>query len=144
MPFVNEDIPAEVIEAFNPDVIYQGAYRHRVPFDGGRWTIDRERQTFLLCLCGGGREREIPDNYALICGDNITKFEATSSLSGDKINGWRATWTISKITPPIEVQGEIRDFETLIVECLTARGNSTGQSDNITEVVVHFINGYDG
>lgn len=80
MAFVNEFVPEEQKDKFDPEVFkLSPAFP---PIEPYRWTIDRERDIFLIQVgasgSGGGQgDGYIPPNfYTLSCQEELIKFEA--------------------------------------------------------------------
>jgi len=53
MAFVNEAVPEEQKSKFDPKVFFNPT-QFNGPIEMFRWTIDRERDVFLIRLGGGG------------------------------------------------------------------------------------------
>ena len=65
MAFVNEAVPEEQKSKFDPKVFFD-PFNFNQPIRAFRWTIDRERDVFLIYL-GGGRSQRDP-NYLRLAG----------------------------------------------------------------------------
>jgi hypothetical protein len=136
MAFVNEAVPEEQKSKFDPKVFYQGVF-HK-PVTTRRWVIDREQDAFLILLGGGGREPEIPYNYALSWKGVVIKFDAVQTADGSKEKGWSANWMVSNMRIPPALEPQRQEVLQLLREGLDAMGTSICRRDNILAVSVHF------
>jgi hypothetical protein len=66
MAFVNEAVPEEQKSKFDSKIFFN-PFSFNEPIRPFRWTIDRERDVFLIYLGGGGRSRRDP-NYLRLAG----------------------------------------------------------------------------
>ena len=86
MAFVNEEIPEAEKPKADPTVMSIQGWRGSID---SRWTIDRERNIFMVGIGGGGPER--PLLYALSLSGEIVRFRAgalSTPISGNKANGY--------------------------------------------------------
>lgn len=142
MAFVNEAIPAEQKAKFDPKVFVHplGGY----PITTSRWTIDHEREVFLIRLGGGrpweGGDAPKPREYLALCwkGD-VIKFETLYSETGRFLDGNLAgNWDVLEIhlsTVPVERSNDVLE---IIRSGLEAMGDPGCARERLTKVNVYF------
>jgi hypothetical protein len=122
MPFVNETI-AEA------DKAKYEAYGFKSPFRNEfvapkKWVIDRERDVFLICLGGQGRERsEIPLIFVLVWKGEIIRFDTFYKGHGDPQAGQEFWWNVLDIVIPSLLKSKKTEIFQLIREALTEYGD---------------------
>lgn len=143
MAFVNEAVPEEQKSKFDPKVFFNpnSGWMHR-PIELYRWTIDRERDVFLIRLGGGGPweggDAPKPKEYlALSWKGEVVKFDARVTATGTP-KAWVADWAVLDIRIPQAMEAQRDTVLQLIVEGLDAMGNSTCHREGATVVNVHF------
>lgn len=137
MAFVNEFVPEEQKSKFDPEI-----FRQPGPFGGPiplfRWTVDKGRGVFLICLGGGGREQEIPRTYALSWEGEVVKFDAVQTAEGNRKDGAIVNWEVSNIRIPNQLEAKRELVIQLLREGLDAMGTLTCNRDGVITVNVHF------
>ncbi|MEK3793113.1 hypothetical protein MKX42_15395 [Paenibacillus sp. FSL R7-0204] len=99
MAFINEKITAADREWFN-------SFQLKDPFtrkslESRSWTIDRERDAFLVGLGGqGDYESDVPMYYALVWKGNVIGMDTYSTGTGNVSSGIEMFWKITKIEAP--------------------------------------------
>ena len=138
MAFVNEAVPDEQKSKFDPKVFFNPTQLNQ-PIRPYRWTIDRERDTFLIRLGGGGREPEIPFLYALSLKGKVIKFEAVQSAKGNSKDGLIIDWCVTNVRTPPELEGELEGVQQMLREGLDAMGDRTcNRPDYVIAVNINF------
>lgn len=123
MAFVNELISEVDREAFYSFKFKNGVTRKSI--QAWRWTIDRERDIFLVSLGGQGFERsEIPEFFALVWRNNVIRMEAFNKECGDIQSGVEIWWRITRIEIPEILRSEQEIIIELIKEVFDAYGSS--------------------
>lgn len=141
MAFVNEAIPAEQKAKFDLNVFRDPHVPGR-PISTSRWTIDRERNAFIVRLGGGGPweggDAPKPRQYlALVWKDGVIKFEALVSAEG-ALSNWSSRWEVLAVDIPPTFQSQRDMIFEFIREGLEAMANSVADSDGCTKVTVTF------
>lgn len=133
MAFINEEISAEDKRKINLEKIKNIAGISKAS-ELWLWTIDRERDVFLLYLLGGDTKR--PACYALILKDEIVTFNANLKGDGNRKTGVKVFWKVFnlRISQTLEVQRE--EIKQLICEALDTYG--FGKRDSVIDVNVEF------
>jgi hypothetical protein len=137
MAFVNELVPEEQKSKFDPKVFFNPT-QFNGPIEMFRWTIDRERDVFLIRLGGGGREPEIPKLFALSWKGNVVKFDALIHSKGTKEVGLTVDWNVSNVHIPPQLEMEREEVLKLLKEGLDAMGSSICDRNGVVAVNVHF------
>ena len=96
MAFVNERIPDEEKEQF------KDLSRWKNPVTGRQieifmWTIDRERDVFLIRLGGYGRRKGMPDYFVLSWHGEMIEIDACREVSGNAEQGVVVFWNIANL-----------------------------------------------
>ena len=135
MSFVNERIPEN--QEFDINVFF----KHRgEPIERFRWTIDRERDVFLIELRGGGRpEPGLTLTYAMSCQGIVVKFvvEVTEFDAKPPIKDglgpfppFDVEWEVVYVRVPEGYEARREEFIDLICEGLEAMGDRTCRAGN--------------
>jgi len=138
MAFVNEDITEEKdIELFNlfnfKNPVSDEKLRPR------KWTIDREREAFVVGLGGRGfYDSEIPTFYALVWKRNVIILETYSKGQGNYSTGIEMWWKISKIKAPEILIQDQQTIINLIKGAFDAQGFAY-ERDRVTRVNFDYI-----
>ena len=109
------------------------------PFNGdlvppSKWTIDRERDIFLVSLGGqGGEQSEIPEFFALVWKGSPIGFRAFHKGRGDYQSGAELWWKIFRVGVPKPVEGDRSKILDFIREAVDARGSGY-RRDHVTAV----------
>jgi len=122
MAFVNERIPDVEKENFGFSVFTQP--------DGSkptlsRWTIDRERNAFLVLTHteGGGYEGTQPtEHYVLSWNGNLIRFAGDAKSSGSMEAGQMMSWRVHHMVIPSTLENKWEMVLQLIREALDAKG----------------------
>jgi hypothetical protein len=89
-----------------------------------KWTIDREREIFLVGLAGQGSEHsEIPMYYALVWKKNVIIIETFSGGTGSYSTGVEKWWRIPSIRIPECMAAEKDKVVELVKEAFDAHGS---------------------
>lgn len=138
MAFVNEEIPESDKPKVDPTVMSIQGWRS--DSISSRWTIDRERDIFMVWIGGSGPE--IPIIYALSFGGEIVRFRAgrlMSPINGDKKNGYDLEWWVFDFNIPESLQSRSEEIMQLIAEAKAAeKSGSPYDMDSIKSVKTHF------
>lgn len=137
MAFVNEAVPEEQKSKFDPKVFFDPKSPN-TPIRMFRWTIDRERDVFLIRLGGGGREPEIPENFALSWKGNVVKFDGVQTAEGgSRAKNLVVDWHITNVRIPPALDAQREEVLKLLRDGLDAMGFSCNIRDGIVAVNVH-------
>lgn len=122
MAFINELIP-EADKAridWSKFKAYPFSDSHR-PW---KWTVDRERDVFLVALDQVGHDDTgtRPDVYALCWKGEVIRFEAQSSSKGVFATGVDMHWKISNIDIPQHLENRRQEILTVLREAIDAHG----------------------
>lgn len=128
MTFVNEFVPEDQKDKFDPEVFKLiPAYPPSRPY---RWTIDRERDIFLIRVggshSGGGQGDgyEPPDFYTLSILGKLVKFDLCTYVDGDsKDNTAVVKYDVFNIVVQDEGGCQESELQTLIVEALNVEAS---------------------
>ena len=122
MTFVNEAISGADKRKYD-------AFDFKSPFNGEpvpawKWTIDRERDVFLVPLGGqGGEQSEIPAFFALVWNGEVIRFDAFTRGRGDGQTGVEKWWNIFDIRIPQNLEPKREEIIKLIKEAIDASGS---------------------
>lgn len=137
MAFVNEFVPEEDKVKLDPKVFYNSVTGNEID---SRWTIDRERDIFMIHL--GGGSRGLFDLYALSIGGEVVKFRGhglSTPTNGDKVNGYDLERWVFDFKIPPNLQGREAEIMRIIEEANLAQGNGGPYNrDWIKSVTTHF------
>lgn len=138
MAFVNEEIPEADKTKVDPKVM--SIHGWRGDSISSRWTIDRERDIFMVRIGGSGPER--PIIYALSIDGEIVRFRAgrqASPIDGDKQNGYELEWWVFDFNIPDCLQSRGEEIMQLIAEAKAVEKNgSPYDTGSIKSVKTHF------
>ena len=121
MAFVNEAISGA-------DKSKYDAFNFKSPFNGEpvpawKWTIDHERDVFLVWLGGqGGEQSEIPGFYVLVWKDQAIPFSAFSKGCGNYHTGIELWWNVFDIRIPQHMESKREEVIELVKEAIDAHG----------------------
>lgn len=145
MTFVNEFIPNDKKSSFSPEIFYNpNTGDRRNPIELYRWTIDYDKNIFLIRLGGGGpweggsapKPRE---HMALSWNGHVVKFEALGEATGSiRNNDLIINWKVSNIRMPECLEIHHTAVEYLIRESMDAMGSSTCDREGIKAVNIEF------
>jgi hypothetical protein len=143
MAFVNEFVPEEQKDKFDPEVFNLGLARP--PSRPYRWVIDRERDIFLIHVRGsgsGGGQGDgyiPPHHYSLSYEGLIVKFEAEVRSHEKTKNCLVRNWVVKNLTLPPELKDKKNQVIELLKEAIAVHGDSSGTPDaDIVEVNILF------
>ncbi len=132
MAFVNEKIPEADKERFN-SFSFKNPVTHE-PNKANKWTIDRERDIFLVALGGkGAYVTEIPMFYALVWKNKVINLETYSDGKGNYKSGVEMWWKITRIEIPESLKPYKDQVIELIKEGIDAHGSGY-RRDHIVKV----------
>ena len=123
MAFVNEEIITE------EDKAYFNSFGIKDPFTGKlhkskEWTIDRERNMFLVDIAGQGTEySEIPMYYAFVYKNRVLEIPTYSKTIGNRTTGMDMYWEINISRPPKEFMDELSEIFEYLREAFTVYGS---------------------
>lgn len=122
MAFVNETISEADKKKYDDFNFILPVTRKPVP--AWKWTIDRERDVFLVSLGGqGGQFAEIPKFFMLVWKNKTIKIEAFYKFSGNENKGYDFNWNITKIVIPEALRHELEAIVCLLKEAIDAYGD---------------------
>jgi hypothetical protein len=125
MPFINERIPEDFKKSFDFSMLKKPSqYWTPKDLELFMWTVDRERDAFLLHLKSGGRglpEEPRHEWYAFYYKGDLLYFDADEVRSTDG-NGTLLTWVRPNIVAAIEPSERRQEVITLFHEALDAMG----------------------
>lgn len=137
MAFINEKISAADREWFNSFQLKDPFTRK--PLESRSWTIDRERDAFLVGLGGqGDYESDVPMYYALVWKGNVIFMDTYSTGTGNVSSGIEMFWKITKIEAPGSLLQDHEQLIDLIKGALDAKGFA-GRRDCVTAVQFDYI-----
>lgn len=136
MAFVNEMIPENDKARISSIITYEKirervSYVHDFQLDvTNTWTCDNERDCYLICLVGKGREEQLAC-YALGIGDEFVIFvlEESSFVSA---NGAEINMNVSRINIPKRLDSLHEEIKNLIYEALKERAHFNPFADGGT------------
>jgi hypothetical protein len=144
MAFVNERVSKEEQAKLDPAIFYRPYSWNKEPIEAYQWTIDRERDAFLIVLdlpgSGGGQgDGYIPPyRYALSWKGMVVKFDARGHSTGNTRNGDAVvTWEVSNICLPDDINAKKPEVLQLIQEAFEETGVGC-QREGVLEVTVFF------
>lgn len=137
MAFVNEKIVGadrEILNSFN----LKSPFTNK-PLESREWTIDRERDVFLVGLGGQGTyNSEIPMYYALVWKKGTIIMETFSEGIGSFTTGTEMHQKITKIEAPESLLTDKDEMLQIIKEAFDGKGVA-GRRDCVTNVIFDFI-----
>ncbi len=132
MTFVNELVPEEQKDKFDPEVLYiSPATPTSMPYC---WAIDRERDMFLIRVGAGRIEGEgkpgEADYHSLhffrfSLKGQLIRFEAQVS-SYENEDGWTIDWFVTNLKIPSELLDRENEIIALLKEAIVVHENSSG------------------
>jgi hypothetical protein len=94
-----------------------------IPTSPSKWTVDHERQMFLVSLGGEGMKgSEMPLYYAFICNGMVLKLETTEDAKGSPESGVEVTWHVTKILVPKVLGVDDSQLSAWIKQAFQAQG----------------------
>lgn len=141
MAFVNESIPAEQKAKFDFKV-FRNPHIPSRPISTSRWTVDHDRNVFLLRLGGGGPweggDAPMPREYLVLCwkGD-VIKFEALCSGEGP-ISNWSSRWEVLVVHIPPHLEAQRDMILKFIHEGLETMASPSAHAEGCSKVTVSF------
>lgn len=137
MAFVYEKIPETDREWFSSFNLKNPITKETL--NSRRWTIDRERNSFLVGLGGQGiYGSEIPMFYALIWNKRVIMLETFSKAIGNNSSGMEFFWKITKIKAPESLLKDKDEMMNMIQEAFIAYDTSD-KKGCLTKVNFDFI-----
>ncbi|CAH1204392.1 hypothetical protein PAECIP111893_02241 [Paenibacillus plantiphilus] len=137
MAFVYEKISEadrELYQSFNLRSPFNGR-----PLETRKWTIDRERNAYLISLGGQGTyNSDIPMFHTLIWNGNTINIDSFTTGIGDVSSGIEKFWKITKIEAPIDLYEKKDELIDLMKEAFDAKGFA-GSKDCVVSVHFDFI-----
>jgi hypothetical protein len=137
MAFVNEIIP----EADKQRIDWSKfkAYSYSKPHNPWKWTIDRQRNIFLIVLSQVGFDDTgtRPDVYAFFWKEIVIRFEAITDGNGRFDTGVDMYWTISNIEIPFEFESGREEIINTLREAIDSYG-ATYKRDVVKSVHIVF------
>lgn len=121
MTFVNELISDE--DKKNIDWTKFKAWPFSEPHRPWKWTIDKNRDVFLVALEGRGRESERPETYALYWKGVVIRIEAERDGKGAFSTGIDMYWNVLNIEIPMSLKRQNQEILTTLKESLDAHGS---------------------
>jgi hypothetical protein len=122
MAFVNEKIPEQDRPRFTAVINYENLRkqaRYIPEFQSDlltRWTIDREREAYVIFITGGGREQL--DYYALIIDEQSVVFNVDRKGKGNDSIGIQGHWNVYDLLIPPSLESRREEIKQLIREGL--------------------------
>jgi len=136
MAFVNELISEEDKQKI--DWSKFKAWPSSKPHRPWKWTIDRERDVFLIGLVGRGREDDHPEVYALSWKGDVIRFEAESGGKGMFTTGVDMFWKIFNIYIPSHLERQRQEIIETLKEAIDAHG-ATYKREQVKSVYIDII-----
>lgn len=131
MAFVNE-----IISEADQEMLKSYKFANPVtgePVVPKRWTVDRERDIFLIGLGGrGAYVSEIPMFYTLVWKGKRIGLQTYRDAKGDYQSGTELWWKITKINVPESLKPQEKMLIELIKEVIDAYG-SANKRDHVTK-----------
>lgn len=122
MTFVNELIPEEDKKTrFDPKFFHRLNNPWKEPINILRWTVDRDKDVFLVYL--GTRGPEQPSSFVMSVQGHIVHVEAFGNSVWDSISSTKSvTWTIDRLLIPVELDAQRDAVIQLLVESINVMG----------------------
>lgn len=136
MEFVNEIISEE--EKRRIDWTQFKWWPSSDPHRPWKWTIDRDRDAFLVMLVGRGRDGDHPEIYAFYWKGDVIRFEAESDGKGMFATGVDMFWKVSNIEIPLHLQKQQEEILIALRAAIDAHG-SIYDRENVKSVHVEFL-----
>lgn len=141
MAFVNEFVPEADKSRFDPAIFFRPLSLKKELIELYRWTVDRERDIFLIRLGGGGYGGgyETPDHYALSIKGQVIKFDLIGNSVGSKPEGTCViNWDVLNLNIPNDFIQQQESILALVEEALDAMGGSGCDRNGVLSVNVNF------
>ncbi|HSD40080.1 MAG TPA: hypothetical protein VLC92_21450 [Rhodocyclaceae bacterium] len=103
-----------------------------------KWTIDRERDVFLVGLVNRGRDGDHPEIYALSWKGGVIRFSAESGGQGMFTTGVDMFWKVFDIEIPSHLEIQRQEILSVLVEAIDAHGSVYDRS-HVKSVHVDFV-----
>lgn len=136
MAFVNEFISEEDKQKI--DWTKFKWWKNSDPHRPWKWTIDRERDVFLVMLVGRGREGDHPELYALCWKGDVIRFCAERDGNGMFATGVDMLWKIFNIEIPPNLEGVKEEVLSVLREAIDAHG-SVYDRTHVKSVHIEFV-----
>ncbi|MDR3394135.1 MAG: hypothetical protein P4L70_03950 [Parasulfuritortus sp.] len=120
MAFVNELISDEDKQKI--DWTKFKAWPFSDPHRPWKWTIDKERNVFLIPLGGGGPDGDRPDVFALHWDGQVIRFEAEITGSGTGKFWDTLFWKINNLAIPDNLHSQKEKILESVVNAIRAHG----------------------
>lgn len=138
MAFVNELISDEDKQKI--DWTKFKAWSFSNPHRPWKWTIDRERDVFLVALEGRGPDGERPETYALYWKGDVIRFEAERDGKGMFATGIDMFWKIFNACLPQQLEPQRQEILTVLREAIDAHG-SIYEREQVKSVHIEIVEG---
>jgi len=143
MAFVNEFVPEDQKDKFDPEVFNLGsAFPPSKPY---RWVIDRERDIFLIRVGGsgsGGGQGDgyiPPEFYTLSIQGKLVKFDARVTGTGNFLTGdAELDWEVFNLRIVLELIANKTEILGLIKEAINAIDETGRPRQKLRAVHVNF------
>ncbi|AEG00530.1 hypothetical protein [Methylomonas methanica] len=122
MAFKNEKISEQDIAKFDAVINYENLRKHAryisrfYPSSHHWWTLDREKDAYVIRVVGGGREQL--DYYALVIEGQPVVFNVDDQWEGNDSVGIHAHWNVYDLCIPEELKPRRQEIKQLIREGL--------------------------
>jgi hypothetical protein len=136
MTFINELIPEEDKQKI--DWTQFKAWQFSKPHRPWKWTIDRDRDIFLVGLEGRGPDGERPETYALSWKGVVIRFEAERHSDSMATTNFDLFWKIFNIYIPPHLEGQYLEILDTLKEAIDAHG-STYKRDQVKSVHIDIV-----
>ncbi|WP_221763474.1 hypothetical protein [Methyloradius palustris] len=144
MAFINESLGENQRYLFPRDLFYKPYNPYKEPIELYRWTVDWDRDVFIISLGTIGPEQ--PEYFAMSWCKKVIKFaayvhfEADENVSHASVRKAHATvtWKITSLTIPSALQAIREEVIQLLLEGLDAMGNSNSRREGVDTVKVIF------
>lgn len=127
MAFVNEKIPEQDRAKFESVINYENLKKQAQYIPEFRlnshlwWTIDREREVYILGVVGGGRDQL--NYYALVINGQAIVFNEDHKTKGNDSTGLEYHWDIYDLRIPAELEPRREEIKQLIREGLEEKAH---------------------
>ena len=123
MAFKNEKIPEQDKVRIAPLVNYERLKKFYLGvvdnIDPIWWTVDREKDVYLISLGGGGRGEPGQMPYCVLgIGDQIVFFNVIQRWQGDKTVGLKHNWEVHNLRIPAALKSRREEIKQLIREAM--------------------------
>lgn len=120
MAFINEKIPDS--DKARIDWSKFKAWPFSKPSRPSWWTIDREKNVFLVMLEGRGPDGERPEVYALYWNGDVIRFEANVSGQGTGKFWEIVFWKLQEIDIPVHFKESTEEILNTLKAAIDAHG----------------------